>query len=1584
MKTPVARFVVARLARAFALGAVAACCGLLSTRDAASADEPKPATSSSAGVSYYRDIRPILQANCHGCHQPAKAMGGLVATSLAGLLKGGESEHPAILAGKPDESPLVEQITPRDGRAEMPKDKEPLTPDQIQKIRQWIAEGASDDTPAAVLPTIDAEHPPVYEGLPVLTSLDFSPDDTLLALSGYHETLLYSGDGGQLLARLVGQAERIESVRFSPDGKWLAVTGGSPGRLGEVQVWNVADRKLALAAPLTYDTIYGASWSPDGAKIAFGCGDNTVRVIDATTGKQLLYQGAHNDWVQDTVFSKDGSHLVSVSRDRSMKLIEVATQRFVDNITSITPGALKGGLAAVDRNPQNDELLIGGADGTPKLYQMHRTKKREIGDDFNLIRAYDAMPGRINDAHFNADGSRFVVGSSLDGAGEVRVYETASGKLLQKMQGNFGPVYSVSYSRSGRAIASCGFDGIVRLHDAETGALSKEFSAVPTESLRPTTDTLKPRMKLAATTPAPPAAKEPLPAESAIVSLSIEPAAIDLKHRYDYAQLVVSGKLASGDTIDVTRMCEFASESPAIQVSATGVARPVADGQTKLKITLAGVSVDIPASVTGSGAAHQASFVRDVMPTMSKLGCNAGTCHGSLNGKNGFKLSLRGYDPLYDHRALTDDISGRRTSRAAPDQSLMLLKPSGVVPHAGGALTQSGEPAYEKIREWVSQGLRLDLDAPRVAKIEIFPQNPVVPLPGLTQQMRVLATYTNGDVRDVTLESFIETGNSEVAETNKWGLAKMARRGEAPILARYEGAYTATTITVMGDRAGFEWRQLPTVNYIDELVDAKLKRVKATPSDICTDAEFIRRVSIDLTGLPPSSDDVRAFLADHRDSQLKRGELVERLIGNPDFIDYWTNKWGDLLQVNRKFLGPEGAAALRGWIRRAVADNMPYDRFVYRILTASGSTMENPPAAYYKVLRTPEETMENTTQLFLAVRFNCNKCHDHPFERWTQNQYYHLSAYFARVKRETDPQNGDRKIGGTDVEAPKPLIEQIADADAGEVNHAGTGKVVPPHFPFNQRDADKETLSRREQLARWLTARENPYFAKSYVNRLWGYMFGRGIIDPIDDIRAGNPPTNPELLQRLTDEFIQSDFNVREILRAICKSRTYQMSIVANRWNEDDEINFSHALARRLPAEVLYDSVYRVTGAATKLPGMPSGARAAQIPDVGITLPSGFFEQFGRPPRESSCECERGSGVMLGPVMALVNGPTIADAVGDAGNALVQLTQNQHDDGSLVDELFMRILNRPAAPEEHAAAVEALRRPAAGDMNGLRNDLLVYEQALDQQQPAWEASLAPTDWTPLDPREMTSNSGATFTRNDDLSILVGGTNQKGAYTIVTQVDAANITGIRLEALTDPSLPNHGPGRPANGNFVLSEVKVTATSLADPSKSAPVVLRNPQADFSQDGLPVQNSIDNNPKSGWAVHPQGGKDHLAIYEVAPISGIEGPISLTFTMDQQYEGNDHQLGKFRLSITRSPAPHKLFGPPAELAPILAVAADQRSAEQKATLARAFRSRDPQWVRLNQIVEATSAQTANPRLTAVQDLAWALINSPAFLFNR
>jgi hypothetical protein len=1089
-------------------------------------------------------------------------------------------------------------------------------------------------------------------------------------------------------------------------------------------------------------------------------------------------------------------------------------------------------------------------------------------------------------------------------------------------------------------------------------------------------------------------AEEKLPPGAEITKIEARPASIQFKTPFDYSQLIVTAQLKSGDKVDITRLAKVESPPNLVKVSETGLIRPTADGSGKLKISISGQALEVPVQISGQKANYDVSFVRDIMPVLSKVGCNAGTCHGAAQGKNGFKLSLRGYDPIFDHLALTDDIEGRRFNRAAPEQSLMLLKPTGAAPHQGGVLFNESDHRYLLIKQWISQGVKLDSNSARVTKIEIYPRSPVIPLIGMKQQLAVTATYSNGSVRDVSNEAFIETSNKDVATVDKNGLVSTERRGEATMLARYEGVYDATTLVVMGDRGGFVWQPASQFNFIDKLVDEKLQQMKILPSGLCSDEEFIRRVYIDLVGLPPRAEEVRAFVTDARPGQLKRNELVDRLIASPDFVEQWTNKWSDLLEVNRKFLGEPGAKALRDWIHKAIADNMPYNKFVYSILTASGSNVENPPASYYKVQRTPDAVMENTTQLFLAIRFNCNKCHDHPFERWTQDQYYQLAAYFAQIDRKEDAKYKGQKVGGTDVEAAAPLVEVISDTNKGDVKHERTGVITPPKFPYTYGGIPDATQgTRREKLARWITSKDNPYFAKSYVNRLWGYMLGVGIIEPVDDIRAGNPPTNPKLLDRLTEEFIQNNFNFRHILQLICKSRVYQESIVTNKWNQDDDLNYSHALVRRLPAEVLYDAIQRATGSVSRLPGLAPGARAAQLIDSSAEVPSGFLGLFGKPPRESSCECERSGSMMLGPVLNLVNGPIIADAVKDPDNRLSKLVTGEKDDAKVVEEMFLSILCRKPTAAELAAGIKTVQGAAdehtrlVAEYQKLVDALAAYEKQIPSKQAAWEKSQSNlVEWAVLDPTRFISAGGASLTKKPDASILASGKNPNSdVYTVLADTNMTGITGIRLEVLPDKSLGGNGPGRAPNGNFLLNEFQVTVWPTGDPAKAKPVVLHNAKADFSQENYAVAGAIDGKLETGWAVVPATGQRHVAVFETKEPLNFPNGMTLSFKMDQRYEGKLHNIGRFRLSVTNYKPPVPLDAGISEaIVKILKVPADKRTPEQKAAITNHYRSIDAELARLSQAVADYPKPPADKRLVGAQDLAWALLNSKAFLFNH
>jgi len=1676
-------------------------------------DQPAPQP-----VSYQKDVAPIFQAHCQGCHQPARRGGGYEMTTFAQLLQGGESGEQAILPGDPDQSSLVHLITPTDGKAEMPKKGPPLKPEEIATIRLWIEQGAKNDSIAAPGPIYNQEHPPVYRQSPLITSLAYSPDGQMLAISGFHEVILRSADGQKLLGRLIGLSERIETVVFSPDGTRLAVAGGQPGRMGELQIWDVAKQELLQSILLTGDTIYGVSWSPDGKLVAVGASDTAVRAFNTETGEQVFFNAAHDDWPLATVFSVDGSLLVSAGRDMSTKLYNVPTQRFIDNVTSITPGALKGGISALQRHPERNEILVGGSDGVPRIYRMERVTARKIGDDANLIRSFPAMTGRIYGVAFSPDGQTIACGSSLDGRGQVFIYNSGPvpdapeeiQKILEKMTagpsneelGKLGAyfaahpellllhkteipstVYAVAYHPQANVIAAAGGDGKVRTINPADGAILGEFLPIELATGSTENNTLTTRLKPIHQDKLP--GEEALPSGAIVTSLEVSPQHVKLTGPYDSTQLLVTGVLQTGDRIDLTRLAQLRVTGEQATISPLGRIFPEADGTCNVEIQFEKLKLDVEVQVEHLAAADPISFIRDVNPILTRIGCNQGMCHGAQDGKNGFKLSLRGYDPIFDVRSFTDDIKSRRTNSTSPDNSLMLMKTSGVVPHAGGQLIRPGEAYYEIIRRWIAEGAKLDLNVERVASIKIEPHNPVVQNIGARQQLRVIATYTNGQTRDVTGDAFVESGNTEVAESNRSAVITALRRGEAPILVRFEGSYAATTLTVMGERSGFVWKEPESWSNLDQLIAKKWERMKIEPSDLCSDADFIRRIHLDLTGLPPSAEEVLQFTSDPRPTREKRDEVIDRLVGSDPFVEYWTNKWADLLQVNSKYLGSQGAALFRSWIREKVAANEPYDKFCYEVLTASGSNKANPPASYYKILRESDALMENTTHLFLAIRFNCNKCHDHPFERWTQDQYYQTAAFFAQVDLKRDPDNPDGNIGGTAVEGAKPLWESISDNQTGEVKHVRTGAVMAPLVPFDREISVPEDHSRRERLADWITSKENDYFARSYVNRVWGYLMGVGLIEPIDDIRAGNPASNPELLDALTVEFINSGFNVRQLMTSICKSRTYQLSIATNQWNADDKLNYSHAYPKRLSAEVIYDTVYTVTGSKMKIPGVPEGTRAAALPDVQINLPDGFLDNLGRPVRESACECERSTGLQLGPVMALMNGATVSQAISQPGNRLEQLVASEPDDAALINNVFLNILNRKAHPEEIAATEQLLReldpglqkliaerdayqekiRPvqtakeqkhaegvaratqalatyeaetkaSVDAANQARNErITAARKTLDEfnargpeRLAAWEkdGSQLVTPWTELKFQEMQAKNKSKLVQGDDMIVSASGPNGLGKYTLTSTLQFDQLTALRLEAFRDDQLGGKGPGRSANGNFVVTEFIAEVWPKDHPDQKQQLKLKNPKASFNQDGYSVASAIDgkfDSANNGWAVSPQTGKDHFATFEVESPVKIDGEMVIRIQLHQNYQDKTHTLGKFRLAITNQTGEVNQ-GLSASLINLTKIPTDQRTPEQQQQLIQHLNTLDPefkklttaltnaekplpvdpklvelrgileeskkpipvdpQMARLNRAVELGEQQLKNRRLTAVQDLAWVLINSPAFLFNR
>lgn len=762
-----------------------------------------------------------------------------------------------------------------------------------------------------------------------------------------------------------------------------------------------------------------------------------------------------------------------------------------------------------------------------------------------------------------------------------------------------------------------------------------------------------------------PAQVLPLPP---IVRLELQPATLTLADLRDARQVLVYGVAADGQRFDVSDQAKLETASSALHIGDDHYISATEAADAKVTVSAAGKTIDLPVKVA-SDKKPPVRFAHDVMPVLSSAGCTAGTCHGSAKGKNGFKLSLRGYDADFDYNMLVNDLQGRRVNRVDPDKSLMLLKPVAAVPHEGKQVITPGSRHYQMIREWIAEGVPAE-PQPKTARptsLEVVPSVVDLDLPGRSQHVIVIAHYADGTDRDVTRDAVISTSNIDTTKVEGSKITGL-RRGESSVLVRYEGSYAAVSISVMGDRSGFAFKPMEEYNFIDKHVNTKLEKRKILPSGECTDAEFCRRIYLDLTGLTPTAEQAREFLDNKSPSQEKRKQLVDRLIGSKDFVANWSNKWADLLQCNQKALGEKGVWAFREWIRESVAQNKPYDKFAYELITAQGSNLTNPAVNYYRALKdkddkgvaTPNKMTEDISQTFLGVRFNCNKCHDHPFEKWTQRQYYEFGAFFARVAFKPGQRAGEEIV--------------YTNYQGGENIYPKTEMAMAPHVPYGDQPDVATARIRQEAFARWMTSSENPLFAKSFVNRTWSYFFGVGIIDPVDDIRASNPPSNAALLDALTEDFVKSGYDIRHLMRTIVSSRAYQGSVASNKWNVDDHHNFSHFIPRRLSAEQMMDAVATATGVKPKVQGLPDGMRAVYLAD-GLTADSDFLKLFGRPKRETACECERTSNVSLAHALNLVNGPLISGAVAES-TKLAKLVEDEKDDQKLVEQIYLSTLSR--------------------------------------------------------------------------------------------------------------------------------------------------------------------------------------------------------------------------------------------------------------------------------------------------------------------
>jgi hypothetical protein len=692
----------------------------------------------------------------------------------------------------------------------------------------------------------------------------------------------------------------------------------------------------------------------------------------------------------------------------------------------------------------------------------------------------------------------------------------------------------------------------------------------------------------------------------------------------------------------------------------------------------------IAAMVCGSRAeGNRVSFRNDIMPILSKAGCNAGACHGNANGKAGFKLSLRGESPDLDFYALTHDQLARRINVLEPEQSLLLLKPTTALAHEGGQRFKKGSREYDLLRGWIAEGAADDaVTAPALQRLEVTPMRLVVVEPTNSVQLHAQAFFKNGEQRDLTSIAVYEASNPAL-KLSKDGLVESVGFGEVTVLVRFLNQQVPVRLAFIPARPDFKWAKPRENNFIDRQVFATLRELRMNPSPICSDEVFLRRVYLDLLGILPSADEARAFVANK--DRSKRAKMVDQLLERGEFADFWALKWSDLLHNEERTLDRKGVEVFYRWVRESISEKKPMDQFARELISARGSTYLNPAANYYRANRDPVSRAEAAAMVFLGARLQCAQCHSHPFDRWTQDDYYDWADLFARIdykvleNRRRD-ENDKHEFKGEQV---------VYLASKSEYKNARTGQPAKPRFLGSSSPISPD-VDELDALAAWITDPKNPYFARAQVNRIWFHMMGRGLVDPVDDFRATNPASHPELLDELAAEFVKSKYDLRHAIRLIANSRTYQLSSIPNDTNRADDMNYSHGLVRRLTAEQLLDAQSHVNGAPVNFPGYPLGTRATQLPgalaerkrDQKKTESDVFLAEFGKPPRLLPSECERSCEPTMGQAFQLISGPAVTELLTHKDNRLDKLLASGKTDSQIVDELFWTALTRsPSAVE---------------------------------------------------------------------------------------------------------------------------------------------------------------------------------------------------------------------------------------------------------------------------------------------------------------
>ena len=779
-------------------------------------------------------------------------------------------------------------------------------------------------------------------------------------------------------------------------------------------------------------------------------------------------------------------------------------------------------------------------------------------------------------------------------------------------------------------------------------------------------------------------------------------------------QLVVTARVLDGRLVDYTRLVEYESKPVGvIAIDETGFVRPLANGTVYITAK-AGLDMfcTIKLTVREINKSRQINFPNQIVPIFTKSGCNGGGCHGKSSGQNGFRLSLLGFEPKEDFEHLVIEGRGRRIFPAAPERSLLLLKAAAIVPHGGGRRLSKDSPAFELISRWIRQGMPYGKpNDPKVAQIQVLPDHRLMSQ-NQEQQLVVIATYSDGSTQDVTRLVQYESNEKDMVEVSKTGLVKVGEQpGLVAVMVRFQDQVATFRVTIPHGAPVNE--ELTVRNFIDEWVFQKLQTLELPPSDRCDDATFLRRASIDIAGRLPTASEAKNFLADP--NPHKRGKWIDTLLDGPGYADYFANKWNAILRNRRRDAASmRGNFLFRNWIRDSLYQNKPYDRFMREIITASGEIGRSPAVTWYREVNKTEDQVQDAAQIFLGVRLQCARCHHHPFETWSQEDYYGFAAFFSRLGRKPGIQSGEEIL----------------------FHKRGTAVAINPKtkLPAKPTGLGTESLNiapdqdPRYVLADWMAAKDNPFFARMLVNRYWKHFFGRGLVEPEDDMRVTNPPTNPGLLDALASHFISSGYDLKDLIRTICQSQTYQLSSYPNRYNSKDRQNFSRYYARRLTAEVLLDAIDHVTDVQTIFPGQPRGTRAVQLPDNSYNTSSYFLKLFGRPNNASASESERTEDANLAQSLHLLNSQKIQEKVVSEEGRIARLAKdtNQSDEAK-IRELYYWVFSRQPKDEELNIALNYVQKT--------RMALVDHETSQNKLQEAYQDTL----WALLNTKEFLFN-----------------------------------------------------------------------------------------------------------------------------------------------------------------------------------------------------------------------------------------------------